>query len=168
MLNKRKLFIAALVLSSLGAVHAADKKDVVLRVTGKATELNSKDHKSHEFTMQDLDKLKNVTYKATTRYTGTATFSGPLIRDILKAAGVSPDAKELIAKGVDGYSVRVPIADLIKYDVIAASSINGKKLTIESKGPLWIMYPIDQFPSELAGDAFATRMVWNLVGLKAE
>lgn len=164
----RKLFIATLAVASIGATYAADKKDVVLKVSGKISEPNSKDKKSFEFTMQDLDKLPSATFKATTRYTGTSTFSGPLLREILKAAGVSKDAKEVIAKGVDGYSVRVPIADMNKYEVIAASSINGKKMNIESKGPLWIMYPIDQFPAELSGDAYATRMVWNLVGLKAE
>lgn len=168
MLMTKKLLVSAAVLFSVGFAQAAEKSQIVLRVSGKVSEVNSKDHKAHEFTLADLDKLPNVSYKATTRYTGTSTFAGPLLREVLKAAGVSKDAKEVIAKGVDGYSVRIPIADMTKYDVVAASSINGKKLTIETKGPLWVMYPIDQFPAELAGDAFATRMVWNLVELKAE
>lgn len=164
----RKVFVLICTFSLLSIALAADKRHTDLRVSGLVTAVNSKDGKAHEFTLKDLEKLSNVSIKATTRFTGSATFTGPLIRDILKMSGISNSATEVVAKGIDGYTVTIPIAELNKYDVVAASSINGKKLDIESKGPLWIMYPVDKFPNELAGDATATRMVWNLVELKVQ
>ena len=49
--------------------------------------------------------------------------------------------------------------------MIVAYTQNGKRLTVESKGPLWIMYPTDKYPGELLNDETTSKLVWALTGL---
>ena len=59
----------------------------------------------------------------------------------------------------------IPLQDFDKWEVITAHSLNGKRLPIENKGPLWIMYPIDKYPNDLMNNKTTMKLVWNLTGL---
>lgn len=154
------LLVAAL---SPGLSLAADSNEVLLNVSGLISKTNSADKKSYEFRFDDLQKLGNKDIQATNIYNGKAIYTGPLIRDVLKAAGAKQNAKSVVFVGLDDYSVRVPISDLDKWDVIIAHSVNGKRMVIETKGPLWVMYPLDQDPVNLANTNTSAKLVWNLL-----
>ncbi len=150
---------------SMNLVQSSVSNPVVLTISGQIAKTNSADRRNFEIKMRDLEQLENITITATTEHTGTAHFSGPRMRDILAKAGVKGTASEVIAIGMDGYRVRIPLTEFQLYDVIVATAQNGKMLNLETKGPLWIMYPIDQFPQKLNTMTTLNRLVWNLIRL---
>lgn len=143
--------------------YAAEDKEVLLTVSGLISKTNSADKKSFVFSFDDLQKVGGKSIQATTVYNGKSIYTGPLIRDILSTVGASSNAKSIILVGADDYRARVPITDIKKWDVVAAHSINGKRMIIETKGPLWAMYPLDQDPENLTYNTTAAKLVWNLV-----
>jgi len=153
--------MCATVITSNGFAQA-DKK--MLTVSGKITKANTPDGK-YVFSFEELQALGDTTITSTTHYTVVGDFTGPKIRDILKAVGVAADATAVSVVTLDGYELTIPITDFGKWEVIAEHSLNGKRLAIEAKGPLWIMYPMDKYPGELMNNATSAKLVWSLTGL---
>jgi hypothetical protein len=46
--------------------------------------------------------------------------------------------------------------------------MDGKRLEIETKGPLLVMYPNDKYPKELRNHATNIKQVWALVTIKVQ
>ena len=143
----------------------AQSDATMLTVSGRIGRTNSADHKSYVFSFAELQKLGDIEITSTTRYVGTAKFKGTRIRDILKAVNAPADATAVSVVAIDGYQQTIPITDFTKWDVIVAHTQNGKRLTVESKGPLWMMYPTDKYPSQLLNDETTSKLVWALTGL---
>jgi len=113
------------------------------------------------YTEQELKTLPQVTIRTRTEFTdGVVTFVGPLVRDLIapidKGKGTT-----LHLTAVNDYAVDIPIRDVTKYDVILAMSANGKRLSVRDKGPLWLMYPMDDFP-ELQDASYNAKLIWQL------
>ena len=165
-----KLKVLLLLGAAVAALSAplasfAQSDAAILTVSGRIGRTNSADHKSYVFSFAELQKLGDTEITSTTRYVGTAKFTGVRIRDILRAVQAPADATALSVVAIDGYQQTIPIADFAKWDVILAHTQNGKRLTVESKGPLWIMYPTDKYPGQLLNDETTSKLVWALTGL---
>ncbi len=93
------------------------------------------------------------------------TFEGPLLRDILNLAGIKDGEIKLTA--LNDYTIRFPVSDAFKYDVILARKRNGKIMTVRDKGPLFLMYPFHQHP-ELLKPEYFRRSSWQLNSIRAE
>jgi len=146
----------------------AQSDAAILTITGRIGRTNTADQKAYVFSFAELQKLGDAHITSTTRYVGTARFDGPLIRDILKAVKVPTDATEVSVVAIDGYQKTIPISDFVKWDVVTAHTQNGRRLTIETKGPLWIMYPNGkdgQSAGELLNNESTSKLVWALTGL---
>ena len=110
-----------------------------------------------------LEALPQASVVTTTDWTdGQHTFTGPLARDVLAAAGVSGTTVD--AGALNDYHVTMPAADFAEWDVILAMTIDGEVLSVRDKGPLWIVYPRDEHP-ELALPEINSRWVWQLQSL---
>ena len=141
-----------------GETLPAPTGKVVLSVTGNITRTNADG--AANFDMAMLEKLGRRTVATSTPWTdGTQEFSGPLIRDVLAAAGARGDTVEAVA--LNDYSYTISIADFLEYPVIAAGMMNGERMPVRNKGPLWIIYPRDDF-EELRTSEIEYRMVWQL------
>ena len=88
---------------------------------------------------------------------------GPLMRDLLKAAGV--DGTHAAAVALDKYEVEIPMADFSTLDVIAAIEMDGKRLTVRSKGPAWIIYPTGEHTELQKDPVYEARSIWQLKDL---
>lgn len=97
--------------------------------------------------------------------TGLHTFQGPLLRDLLAAVGANGTV--LIAEALDGYTIEIPVEDSVKYDVVMATSWNGKVMTVRNKGPIWIVYPVDQHEI-LTDEIYSGRSIWQLSRITVE
>ena len=86
-------------------------------------------------------------------------FEGVLLRDLLAAVGAQ--GQTLHASAVNDYAVAIPAADARAYDVLVAYRMNGAAMELRDKGPLWIVYPVDQNP-ELEGPETEAKMIWQL------
>ena len=157
---RKKFWIIFVVVSAMMQIASAD--EVILRVTGNISKPTATSTAKTEFTLNDLSKLDATVVKANTMFTGPATFKGPLVRDLLKLAGANPNSKDVIAIANDGYTVRIPIAEFLKYEVIAAYEKDNVQLKPDNRGPIWLMYPLDKYPKELKTPLVDTRLVWSL------
>jgi hypothetical protein len=107
--------------------------------------------KARVFDFAALAAMPAVTIKPTIEYDNKVhTLSGPLLTDVLKAAGVTGDAGKLAMQAVDGYAPTISIADARKYRFIVATHMDGQTMALGGLGPLWGVYDPDRFPDMAA------------------
>jgi hypothetical protein len=103
------------------------------------------------FDFAALTAMPAVTIKPTLEYDNKVhTLSGPLLVDVLKAAGVAGDAGKLAMQAVDGYAPVISLADARKYRFIVATHMDGQTMALGGLGPLWGLYDADRFPDKAA------------------
>ena len=95
---------------------------------------------------------------------GVHHFEGPLMRDVLKAAGFTGNA--VLAVALNDYEVVIPVSDFEEFDVIAELEMDGEVLTPRDRGPIWIVYPRDD-NRELQDIRYDYRRVWQLTRIQA-
>lgn len=114
--------------------------------------------KAHAFDFAALTALPAVTIKPTLEYDSKPhTLKGPLLADVMKAAGVKlTDKTTLFLRAVDGYAAQVTAAEASKYRFIVATHLDGQPMTLGGLGPLWAVYDADRF-SDMAAKPLPAR-----------
>ena len=136
----------------------APKQKVVLSLTGKVTQHNAGGQV--DFDMGQLAALPQHSFTTRTPWDKDARkFSGPLLRDVLVAAGAHGETLQAIA--LNDYKVSIPVADARQYDVIIASAVDGQAMRVRDRGPLFIVYPYDT-DAQLRRDMYFARSAWQL------
>ncbi|MBC5783267.1 molybdopterin-dependent oxidoreductase [Ramlibacter sp. USB13] len=106
---------------------------------------------AHAFDFAALTALPAVQIQPTLEYDSKPhKLSGPLVTDVLKAAGVSGQGGKLAMRAVDGYAPVVTLADVAKYRFIVATHLDGQPMPLGGLGPLWALYDPDRFPDMMA------------------
>ena len=107
--------------------------------------------KGHAFDFEKLAAMPAVTIKPTLEYDSKPhTLRGPLLADVLKAAGVTGDKHKLQMRAVDGYAPQIALADAIKMRFIVATHLDGAPMPLGGVGPLWAVYDADRVPEMAA------------------
>lgn len=154
------LKFTALALLGSGRAHALDKPagPVVLSVTGKVRSGN--DGAAAHFDMAMLEKLPQTSFTTKTPwYAQPRKFTGPLLRDVLAAAGAAGTTLRAVA--LNDYWVDIPFEDAARHDVIVARLIDDKPMAVRDKGPLFVIYPFDADP-KLRTPVYFSRSAWQL------
>ena len=137
---------------------------VLLTVTGKITRTNAPG--KAEFDWDLLTSLGMHQLKTSTPWTEeTPTFEGVLARDLMTAVGAT--GSEVKATALNDYVSIIPLTDFDRYDTLLAIRMNGKTLSRRDKGPIWIMYPLDQHP-EIYDLGKIPHLVWQLTQLEVQ
>lgn len=117
-------------------------------------------------TPAELEAMPQTALVTDTPWTGENTkFTGVLLRDLLSALEV--DGEVIHATALNDYKVDLPRDDATTYDVLVATRIDGKRMSIRDKGPFWIIYPLSQNPDLLDLGA-EDKMIWQLAELAVE
>lgn len=117
-----------------------------------------------EFDRAALEAIGSGFLQTATPWTdGRPVFRGVLARDLL--AAVKAEGVMVRAIALNDYRYDIPLSDFRDYPVLIAYEMNGEPLSIRDKGPLWIVYPLDQF-SELQNSTTRRKMVWQLEELQ--
>ncbi len=131
---------------------------VVLTVQGRVRLPN--DGQRAQFDMAMLEALPQRTVQTRTPwYPQARRFTGPLLRDLLAAAGAQGSSLRLVA--LNDYQVEMPMDDALRHDVIVARLMDDKPMAVRDKGPLFIIYPFDAQP-ELRKAIYYGRSAWQL------
>jgi len=131
----------------------AKEENILLRISDA--------NKTKTFTRKDLSSYKQFSITQETFWTdGATTFKGPLLKDILTKNAFT--GKFLTAIAYNDYKVKIPREDFYSYNVILATHVNGKEITVRSKGPLWLIYPWGNH-TELDQKIYYARSIWQLV-----
>lgn len=158
--SRRHLLLAAPLLALARSVQAleAPAGPVVLTLSGALQRANREGHADFDLAM--LQRLPQRTISTETPwYAGPHSFSGPLLRDVLAAAGARGSKVKLVA--LNDYRVEIPLDDVQRYDVVLAHLLDGKAMSVREKGPLFVMYPFDSQP-QLRNAVYFSRCVWQL------
>jgi hypothetical protein len=163
--SRRRLLMGLPVLLGCPAllVQAANApSDAVLVVSGAALGPPAKEGKQ-VFDLAALQKMPQRTLRAATPwFNSTSEFAGPLLRDVLAAAGAPANGIETLrCTALNDYRVQIPIDDVRRYDVVLAHQFNGKPMSVREKGPLFVIYPFDEQP-ELRTTTYYNRCIWQL------
>lgn len=140
-----------ILISATGLAGAENRKfRLVLRAGGAETVLS----------LRDLAALPQHVIVTHTAYTdGLQRFEGPLLRDVVAKLGREGKGLRLLA--ADGDTAEIPWQDLQDYDVLAATTRNGRPMGPRELGPVWVVYPRDDF-RELQAPRFDLRWIWQL------
>ena len=131
---------------------------VLLDVTGTIGTTNSDGKAS--FDLEMLEAIGKATTVTTTAWTeGRATFEGVLLSKLMERVGAT--GKTAVTIALNDYKVDIPVEDFSRYPVILAYRMNGERLKIRDKGPLWVIYPQDDFP-DLKTKQTQAKWVWQV------
>lgn len=152
-------FIRAALVSSLLALPTFGFAEAVLTVTNFAN--------SATYTLEELLAMPQKTVVTKNDYVNdVTTFQGPSLRSLLEEMGVNRNAK-LKMVALNDFASEAPAEDAFNYDVILAVLRDGEVMSVREKGPIWVIYPMDDHP-ELQDDVFNGRLVWQLKSITVE
>jgi hypothetical protein len=103
---------------------------------------------AHAFDFAAIAALPAISIKPTLEYDGQPhTLSGPLLLDVMKAAGARlSDNSKLLLRAVDGYVAGVTVAQARAQRYIVATHLDGATMPLGGLGPLWAIYDADRVP----------------------
>jgi hypothetical protein len=134
---------------------------VVLSVTGAVGQHNAEGRA--DFDMAMLAALPQFSFTTQTPWYKTPKkFTGPLLRDVLAAAGST--GKVLTAVAINDYKVKIPVEDVHQHPVVLARLMDGQPMPLRDKGPLFIIYPYDS-SADLRNERYYGRSAWQLRSL---
>lgn len=157
---KRRLMLGSMAAAVFPSMAAAPQPNVLLTVSGRIGRINNDVTDTFDFTEAEFLKLGTTSITTGTPWTPTSVFAGPLLLDVMRAAGVT--SGKLVLKALNDYSAPIPWDDLVRYGVILAHSQDGQRLSNKRWGPLWTIYPRDQHPAALTGPIAESRFIWQV------
>ncbi len=137
---------------------------VVLTLSGQVRHHNS--GATTTFDMPMLERLPQSSFITRTPwYAQARQFTGPLLRDVLRAAGAQGSL--LRARALNDYRVDIPFEDPMRFDMIVARLLDGAPMQVRDRGPLFILYPFDAVP-ELRNAVYYSRCAWQLRAIEVQ
>tara|TARA_R110002072_G_scaffold38138_3_gene110512 strand:- start:5183 stop:5719 length:537 start_codon:yes stop_codon:yes gene_type:complete len=161
----RLTFLMGLLLAALSLSPAARANHlkpptgkIILTVSGAIEHRNGEG--GARFDREMLEALGMHSLTVVTPWTdGANRFTGPLVRDLLAEVGAR--GTSLTATAINDYQTEIPIADSQTYPIIFAMEMNGQRLGIRDRGPLWVIYPwLDD--KTLQTENYFSRSIWQL------
>ena len=157
--------LASLVRTSLGIIFTAvllspanaddvvtTKTDIILTVSSGMDVLT--------LDRSDLSKLTVTSFDTSTIWTdGVHTFTGVSVKTLTDLIGVTNGM--LRATAINNYAIEIPVSDAVNEGPIIAYLMDGKKMSVRDKGPLWIVYPYDANP-DYRSEVVYSRSIWQL------
>jgi hypothetical protein len=135
---------------------------IILTVTGAIVRTNGANGVA-VFDRDMLERLGLKTLRTSTPWTeGVREFEGVPARALLVRVGAR--GTSAVATALNDYAVTIPIDDFTKFDVLLALRMDGRDLLPRDKGPVWIVYPRDDF-AQLRDTRYDQRWAWQLTRL---
>jgi hypothetical protein len=145
----------------LSAQSADTVQPGVLQIAGQ-----TQNGKVVSFTLTDLERLPHTTITTKTPwYSGSTTFEGVLVRDLMAAVGAKGSKFE--AGCLDKYIAVIPGDDWTKHGLLIAYKRDGVYMPITDKGPYMLVYPFDSDPA-LQTAKYYGRSAWQLASITIE
>jgi hypothetical protein len=117
-----------------------------------------------QFSREKLASLPQHEVHADVQKLGKSTYAGPLLRDVLKEAGVTATTLRIVA--LDGYGADFPVAEIDNKGWILALARNGKPLGLGDLGPVWLVR--EQSAGESSDVAEQEHWVWAAFYIEAQ
>lgn len=146
---------AFLVVAWLTDAGAASSSEAILTVSTSGPSANSVD-----LDLTAIEHMPKHHVVTSTPWTnGVSTFDGVLLRDLLHQLGFAGSTVRFTA--LNDYAIDIPTADFEQYDVLLAYATDGRPMSVRDKGPLWVIYPLDEHP-EINTSETLSKMIWQV------
>lgn len=107
-----------------------------------------------------LRAMPVTSFRTSTVWTeGVSEFTGVSLKDFVNAMNISTGTLSMYA--VNDYVAEVPVSDAVEGGPILAYLMDGQRMSVRDKGPLWMIYPYDTHP-EYRTEVVYSRSVWQL------
>ena len=119
-----------------------------------------------EATDEDLAGLPQVTITVlgeADTWQGPVTLTGPRLKDVLALAGA--EGKPVAIFALDGYGAQFDVKSLSARDWVLAHSLNGRRLSLGGRGPLWLAYETGDKPATTEEEA---KWVWSVFYIEVQ
>ena len=137
---------------------------VILQASGNISVTNVGD--TAQFDLEMLEKLPMTSFVTATPWTEkTHRWEGVLMSDFLRHIGAG--SQSFRASALDDYYVQVEGIDFNKYPIILALKRDGKKMRVRDKGPIWLMFPWDDYP-KIHNETNVAFSVWQLSEIRID
>ncbi len=118
------------------------------------------------FEYEALAAMDMETIKTGTPWTdGVDLYEGVSLEKLLSLAEAEGEAYTAIA--LNDYAVSIPSRIIAEYEPIVALRMNGTRLTLDNKGPYWIMFDFDS-PEVQAVPEMRGLSIWALSEIEIE
>lgn len=118
-----------------------------------------------ELTDEDIAALPWHHIDTHTRWTeGVQSFRGPYLTDVLTSGGMSRAdfaGHNLLMRALNDFGMVMPADEAWDFQPILACEMNGKRMRVRDKGPIWLVFPRDQ-RIELQNSSMDARWIWQL------
>lgn len=114
--------------------------------------------------LTDKDLFSLPQYEFSTKHqwtTATQHFKGPLLIDVIKLA--CDDAHKVILTALNDYSITVDLKLIEEFKPIIAHTLDGQRMSIRDKGPLWVM--IDHEKYNVGKQTLDELLIWQLFNI---
>lgn len=139
------------------------KGRVILTITGAVGQTNAPGQA--RFDLEMLEALGVASIATSSAWTdGVQLFEGVPLKAVLDRVGAT--GTSMTASALNEFEIAIPFEDL-KFSPLLAMKADGRVLTIRDRGPLWIVYPRDDY-EELHDNRYESRWVWQLNRLHVE
>ncbi|RDL44879.1 hypothetical protein DN730_04485 [Marinomonas piezotolerans] len=159
--------LAILCLSSWAHADSVEfgppKGPVILTVSGDIGVTNQDDG-TMVFDLDMLRSLPNLTLSTDNPWKeGKHSYQGFSAIDLLDAIDASGDMLRITA--LNYYITEVPISDFNQFGTIIAHSIDGRTMSVRTKGPLMVVYDFDDHP-QLRSETYYGRSIWQIQSIE--
>lgn len=90
---------------------------------------------------------------------GAPQFDGVPMSALLEHVNATGEIAEV--RALNDYRTSIPVSDFTQYPIILALKQDGEYMSVRDKGPLFIVYPFDDF-DELRADIYYSRSAWQV------
>lgn len=140
----------------------APQGQVILTLSGAISNTNGDGHARFDQAMiESLPQRQTLTQ--TPWFEGPQEFSGPRLSDLLDVVGAAGSALRVVA--INDYAATLPWSDIESVPVILAVRHNGATMSVRDKGPLFVIYPFDEYPA-LRNEVHFSRSVWQVTAIE--
>ncbi len=137
---------------------------VILSVSGAIENRNGPD--GADFDRAMLSSLPQHEFITATPWTeGRHRYRGVLLSSLLEYVGAN--GQQLVARGLNDYHAVIDRRVIEDYPALLALTVDGRPMRVRDKGPIWILFPLSDFP-ELDTITYHASMVWQLRRIEVE
>ena len=81
------------------------------------------------------------------------------VKTLLNAVGAK--GRVMHAAAINDYTIELDAREFDDVPAILAMRMNGKDLSVRDKGPIWLVYPRDDYPN-VRGQSNNFKWIWQL------
>lgn len=127
--------------------------ETILTVTGL-----SDGQEVQDYTLSDIEAMASIDIVTSTPWTlGQTRFTGVPLALFLN--GQASGTLRMVA--LNDFIQNMPLADIEALSPIVAFALDGQRMSVRDKGPLWVVYPFDE-DIRFQTETIYARSVWQL------